>query len=137
VANGVRVAGNTLSVRRFSRRAQKDKDNGQSWLKTAALNKAQEIVGSRWRIYEELEGNLVWPVVAAVVFWLVGAFFSIGVIMPRNWFAFAGLFVGVLSVSIAMYLIIELSYPYDGMITISTQPLEEAVAEIAAPAEPG
>lgn len=109
--------------------------DGQTWLKTVALGKAQEIVGSRWRIYEDLEGNIIWPVVAAVVFWLVGAFFSIGVIMPRHAYAVGGLFIGVLSVAIAMFLIIELSFPYDGMITISTRPLRDAVAEISAVSE--
>ena len=110
-------------------------DSGQTWLKTAALAKAQEIVGSRWRIYGDLEGNIIWPVVVAVVFWLVATFFSIGVIMPRNAYAFGGILIGALTVASALYLIIELSFPYDGLITISPRPLEDAVAEIRAPAE--
>jgi len=111
--------------------------DGQRWLKTAALTKAQDVVGSRWRIYEDLDGNIIWPVVGAVVFWLVATFFSIGVIMPRHSYAVGGLVIGVFSVAIALFLIIELSYPYDGMITISPRPLEDAVAEITAPVEPG
>jgi len=110
--------------------------DGQKWLKSAALAKAQEIVSSRWRIYGDLEGNIIWPVVAAVVFWLVGTFFSIGVIMPRSVYAFGGLFIGTVSVSIALYLILELSFPYEGMITISPRPLRDAVVEITSPAEP-
>ena len=105
--------------------------DGQRWLKTAALTKAQDVVGSRWRIYEDLDGNIIWPVVGAVVFWLVATFFSIGVIMPRHSYAVGGLVIGVFSVAIALFLIIELSYPYDGMITISPRPLEDAVAEIS------
>lgn len=110
-------------------------NDGQAWLKTEALKKAQEIVTSRWRIYEDLDGNLIWHVVAALVFWLMGAFFSIGVIMPRHAYALGTLFVTALFVAIAMFLIIELSFPYDGMITVSPRPLDEAVIEISTPAE--
>jgi hypothetical protein len=103
----------------------------QSLLQTTALSIGQQIVTSRWRIYEDLSGNIIWPVVGALVFWLMAAFFGIGAIAPRHVLALGGLLVASLSVAVAMYLIVELGSPYEGTITISPQPLEDAVAQIS------
>ena len=48
----------------------------EEWLKNSALNIAQQIVYSRWKIYTELVSNLDWPVVYILVFWLSLLFFS-------------------------------------------------------------
>ncbi|KAB2941822.1 MAG: hypothetical protein K8F92_18490 [Hyphomicrobium sp.] len=131
VADAKAIGASHMGKLRLSLIQLSPKNEGQSLLKATALGIGQQIVTSRWRIYEDLSSNIIWPVVGALVFWLMAAFFAIGVIAPRHALALGGLLVASLSVAVAMYLIVELGAPYEGQITISPQPLEEAVAQIS------
>jgi hypothetical protein len=102
----------------------------QDYLKTAALTLGEKIILLRWEIYEQLDSNIQWPLVGVLVFWLVSIFFSFGVLTPPDGILMAGLFLSALSLAAAMYLLLELDMPYQGLITISGAPLEAAIRQI-------
>mgnify|MGYP007130731402 CR=1 FL=1 len=58
-------------------------------------------------------------------------FASLGLFAPRNATVYAVLLVCALSVSTAIFLILEMDQPYDGLLRISSGPLVNAVAEIS------
>jgi hypothetical protein len=65
-----------------------------------------------------------------VVFWLTVIFLSFGLFAPPNTTVTATLFVSALSVSCAIFLILEMDRPYDGIIQISSAPLRDALARL-------
>ena len=57
------------------------------------------------------------------VFWLAAIFITFGLFAPRNATVIAALFVAALSVSGAIFLILEMYTPFGGLIEISSAPL--------------
>ena len=60
-----------------------------------------------------------------LVFWLTLLFVSFGLFAPRNVTVIAVLVVCALSVASAIFLILEMSRPLEGMIKVSSAPLLE------------
>ena len=100
--------------------------DGEAWLKSSALSALHEFSASRWRIYQEMNSNIKWPLVYVVVFWLIAIFFSIGVDTPKNVFAASGMFISAVAMAGAIYLMLEMDMPFHGYITLSAAPLESA-----------
>jgi hypothetical protein len=65
-----------------------------------------------------------------LVFWLTIIFTSFGLFAPYNTTVVATLFVCALSVSGAIFLILELDYPFGGLLRISDIPLRDAIAHL-------
>jgi hypothetical protein len=103
------------------------KTPAQEYLKTRALALGEEILSARWKIYEQMNSEIQWPLVAVFVFWLVTVYFSFGVLTPRDGVLMAGLFLSALSLAAAVYLVIELDTPYQGLVSISSKPLQSAI----------
>jgi hypothetical protein len=109
-------------------------NDSETWLRSTALSTAQDFLGARWRIFQEMNSGIKWPLVYVAVFWLVAIFFSLGVETPRNVFAISAMFVASLAMAGAMFLMFEMDMPFQGFIRISPAPLEDALHQIAAPA---
>jgi len=66
-----------------------------------------------------------------VISWLVIIMLGFGLLTPSNATASFALLGAVLSVSGALFLIMELDRPFGGMIWISSQPMRNALSQIA------
>jgi len=67
------------------------------------------------------------PLLVTLVFWLCIVFGAFGLCEPPNMTIIAALFLGALSTTIAILLILQMNSPLDGLITISVTPLREAL----------
>lgn len=105
-------------------------NDDQTWLKTTALTLISEIAGLRLDVYESLSTSLQWPLLAVLLFWLSGIFFSFGLTAPMHATVLVSLLVAAASVTAAIYLILELDMPFRGLIQLSTEPLELALAQL-------
>lgn len=65
-----------------------------------------------------------------LVFWITIIFFSFGLFAPHNGTVIATLLVCALSVSGAIFLILELDHPFKGLIQLSSAPLRNALAHL-------
>jgi len=65
-----------------------------------------------------------------LVLWLTVIFISFGLFAPFNATVVSSLFVAALSVSGAIFLILEMYTPYTGVIQISSAPLRAALAQL-------
>jgi hypothetical protein len=65
-------------------------------------------------------------VLAVLVFWFVAIFFSFGLYAPTNGTVVSTLILSALSVSLALFLILELNRPFEGLIRMPSEPLVEA-----------
>jgi hypothetical protein len=87
---------------------------------------AGEINDQRLQMSLQLNDSLSWPLVVILAAWLVLLFFGIGMLAPLNRVGVAGLAVGAVTVASAMFLIVELSDPYTGLLRLSPRPLVQA-----------
>jgi hypothetical protein len=106
------------------------KDETQRSLKVQALNMVLGLGQTRWLMYEQGAGSVSKPMLVILVFWLTAIFFSFGLSAPRNATVTAALFVSGLSVSGAIFLILEMYTPFRGVIEISSAPLRFALAHL-------
>jgi hypothetical protein len=84
----------------------------------------------RWLMYEQRVDSVSVPLLIVLVFWLTALFTSFGLFAPRNATVVATLFVSALSVSGAIFLILEMYTPYAGLIRISDTPLRTALEHL-------
>lgn len=70
------------------------------------------------------------PFEIVLVFWLTAIFVSFGLFARPNLIIVATLFVCALSASTAIFLIVELSHPFTGVMAISNEPLLNALAPL-------
>lgn len=76
------------------------------------------------------EGSLPGPFLAVLVFWVAVLFFGFGLSARFNPTVLVALSIGALSVAAAMYLILELNHPFDGLMRVSEAPLRAALGQM-------
>ena len=101
----------------------------QRWFKSEALKLTEEVVKARWRVLGT-GGTVPFPFLVVVIFWLTVTFASFGLYAPRNATVVAVLCVAATSVAAAVFLILELDGPFDGVIKVSSGPLQYALAHL-------
>lgn len=103
------------------------KDEVQRALQNRALNIAIDIGQMRWLMVEQGYSLVSTPLLVVVVFSLAITFISFGLHAPPNGTILATFFLGALSVSGVMFLILEMYTPLGGLIQISSAPLRAAL----------
>ncbi len=104
--------------------------DNQRWFKSESLKLSQEIVKARWRVLESGGGAVPVPFLVVVIFWLTVTFASFGLYAPRNATVVAMLFVASVSVAAAVFLVLELDGPLDGIIKVSSAPMEYVLSQL-------
>jgi hypothetical protein len=102
----------------------------QHKLLSQAEQLSSDLSASRWRVIEQSRTYLPNALFAALVFWLTILFVGLGLFSPRNKTVLLMLVLCSLSVSIAIYLINDLSHPLRGIIQVSSAPLLDAFNQI-------
>ena len=64
------------------------------------------------------------------------SFFSIGLFAPRNRLVLASLVVGALSIAGAVVIIADMDMPFEGVLTVSPDPMRDAFAAISSHTSP-
>jgi hypothetical protein len=106
------------------------KDELQRSLQSQALSMVVSVGQMRWLIYEQAATSVPKRVLIVIVFWLASIFIVWGLLAPPNGTLLAILFVSALSVSGAIFLILEMYNPYHGLIRISDAPLRAVLAHL-------
>jgi hypothetical protein len=102
----------------------------QRRLRDQAIQLANEFAQSRWLLVEEVQVGLPVPFLALLIFWVTILFTSFGLFAPRNATVMVALLMCAVSVSAAIFLVLELSRPLTGMVRISVAPLRNALEHI-------
>jgi hypothetical protein len=106
------------------------KNDMQRSLHGRALSIAVDIGKIRWLMYAQQATSVSMPLLVVLVLWLTLIFISFGLFAPFNATVVASLFVSALSVSGAIFLILEMYGPYSGLIQISSAPLRAALVHL-------
>lgn len=102
----------------------------QRWLQSRANTITGQIMESRWLLLASLRHAVALPFLVALVLWLGITFASFGLLAPRNGTVVGIIFLCAVSVSSAVFLILELDGPFDGVVRVSSQPLVFALEQI-------
>ena len=103
------------------------KTDAQKTALAVAVNQAVEVGQMRWLLFEQSGSAISIPFLIVVVFWLGIVFVSFGLFAPANATTIVTLLLCALSVSGALFLVLELDHPFDGLIRIPSTPLRNAL----------
>ena len=106
------------------------KDDRQHSIQAQALSLAISLSQTRWLMYEQEAGSVSKPLLVILIFWLTVIFLSFGVFAPHNATVITALLVAGLSVSGAIFLILEMYAPFGGLIRISSAPVRATLAQL-------
>jgi hypothetical protein len=102
----------------------------QRSIKLEALGMSVDLGKTRWLLSEQRGSSIPMPFLVLLVFWVTIIFLSFGLFAPPNGTVVAVLLLCALSVSGAIFLILELDRPFEGLVRISDVPLSSAMAHL-------
>lgn len=106
-------------------------DDLQRDVKNQALSVTAETGQLRTLLTAQLVASISKPMLVVLIYWLAIIFLSFGLLAPTNRTATVALVISALSVSSAVFLILELDRPFGGVVRISNEPLRHALAQLA------
>lgn len=106
------------------------KDDVQKSLKARALETVVELGKTRMLLAAREEPSVVTPLLIAVIVWLSIIFLSFALFAPSNKIIVITMLIVALSVSSAIFLIVELDGPFDGVIQVSSAPMRHLLDQV-------
>ena len=97
-------------------------------IREEAVDLIKSVGKTRWQLVSEEGSSIPMPFLAVLVFWLTILFTSFGLFAPKNATVVAAFVVCALSVSGAIFLILELDRPFEGLMRISAEPFRQVLA---------
>ena len=105
-------------------------NDAQRSLKAQALVTTMDLSKTLWLLSAQKDPSIVTPLLVTVILWLAIIFLSFGLFAPANKTVLATMLIVALSVSSALFLMLELDRPFDGVIQISSAPLRNVLSQL-------
>ena len=105
-------------------------NDAQRLIQSQAVSLAFNLTQTRWLMFEQRSSRIPRLFLAILLFWVTIIFISFGLFARPNATVIASLFVCALSVSGAVYLILDMDQPFGGLIQVSSAPLRDALAHL-------
>jgi hypothetical protein len=102
----------------------------QRSLQAQALQIGSELARLRWSLSQQEDNTVPTPFLVVLVFWLFVLFTSFGLSSPRNATVLVVHFVCALSVAGALFLIVDLGQPFQGVFQIPSTPFRKALTQM-------
>jgi hypothetical protein len=90
----------------------------------------------RWRLIASTHPTISWPLLTVLILWLVIIFAIFGLSSPYNALVAVVVLLCALSISSALYLILEFDTPQAGLLPVPSQSLRDALAHMDRPEAP-
>jgi hypothetical protein len=103
----------------------------QRALKDRAVQISTDLAQTRLSLFEQADNSIPMPFLVVLIFWLTIIFAGFSLFSRLNPTVIAALVVFALSASGAIFLILELSQPFSGLMQISSTPLRNALAPLS------
>lgn len=101
-------------------------DVQREW-RAEAAKLSGEMLEARWLLIAQAQHTIPTTFLVVLLFWLTMLHTGFGLLAARNATVITALIISALSVSGAMFLILEMYQPLDGMIKVSNAPLRKAL----------
>jgi hypothetical protein len=102
-------------------------DDLHNQMRARAVQLQGQVTNTRWLLVLQRDGAISMPLVTVLVAWLVVIFAAFGLLSPRNAAVVIALMLSAFSASGAIFLILEMDRPLDGIVRISMVPLRDAL----------
>jgi hypothetical protein len=106
-------------------------DDTQRDLKTQATNLMVQLAELRALLQAQAIPSLSKPLLMALVSWLVVIFFGFSMLAPANPTSTLALVASAFSVACAVFIILELNYPFAGTIRVPSEPMTNVLNQLA------
>jgi hypothetical protein len=123
-------AGDVVSSVQMRLMALPATNDTQRHLRDNAVRLGEELMQMRWLLYEQSAGTIAVPFLVVLVFWLMVISASLNLFAPRHGTLAMVNIVCALSISSALFLIVEMDRPFDGLLRISDAPLRSAIEQM-------
>ena len=104
--------------------------DAQRSLRSQALTMALDVGRTRLLLFEHLGTSIAVPFLMVLVFWLCIIFASFGLFATRNTTVITVLGVCALSVSGAIFIVLDMTHPLQGVIKVSSTPMRKALEHL-------
>lgn len=106
------------------------RNEAQRSLQSHAVKLLSQVTEMRWLVIFQGEGTLPTPFLVVMVLWLSIIFAGLGLLTTKNATVIMVLVVWALSVAGAIFLIEEMSRPFEGSMRISSAPMRSALSHL-------
>ena len=106
------------------------RDDLQRSLQSRAVERAEAILQTRWIVSEGSGTSVLVPFLVILGFWLTITFTIFGLLARRNATVVAVLSVCALSVGSAVFIVLEMDGPFEGLLKVSADPLRYALSRL-------
>jgi hypothetical protein len=103
----------------------------QRGLKDRVIQVTTDSAQARFLLFSHLGGSIPGPFLAVLLLWMIVLFAGFALMAPANATTLASLVICALSVSGAIFLILELDQPFGGMMVIPSEPLRNALPALS------
>ena len=104
--------------------------DAQRSIRGLAIQIAVDMAKARLQLFEQAKSQLPAPFLAILMFWLTMLFVSFSLFSPLNPTSIGALVIVAISASAALFLILELSQPFSGLMQISHSTLTNALVAL-------
>ena len=91
-----------------------------------------DLMQARFLLFSHLGSSIPVPFLAVLLLWMIILFAGFSLMAPANATTLASLVICALSVSGAIFLILELDQPFSGIMVIRSEPLRNALPALSA-----
>src|SRR5881398_429040 len=107
------------------------RDDAQRALKTEAATLMVQLAEIRALLQAQAVPSVSKPLLIALMIWLVVIFLGFSLLAPANATSTLALMAGAFSVACAVYIILELDFPFAGIVRVSSEPMIKTLAHLA------
>jgi hypothetical protein len=111
-------------------RALRPVDDGQKWLRDQALTINENLLRDRWLMMGDRGRNVSPIMLGVLVSWVTLIFVGFGINAPRNAMVAASFLICAVVIGGAIFLILEMDRPVQGVLQISSWPIRNALAQM-------
>jgi hypothetical protein len=101
----------------------------QGW-QSSSLQQYSDVVRSRWTVIEGARPSISMPFYWVLVLWLVILFASLGLTAPANPVTMIVIALSAISITAAVFVIMDLDLPYGGLFGIPSDAMRHALADM-------
>ena len=106
------------------------KDTLHQSLQSDCAQQYSDLVKARWTVIEGARQSISPPFYWVLVLWLVILFASLGLTAPANPVTILVIGLSAISITVAVFVIIDLDLPYGGLFSIPSTSMRNALADM-------
>jgi hypothetical protein len=118
---------NGMQVTQMTLLQLKPTSDAQRQLFATAQQILTDLRQSRWLLIQRAQRVIPIPFLVVLLFWLTMLHVSFGLLAPRNATVITVLFISALSVSGAIFIVLDMSHPLQGVIKVSSEPTRKTL----------